>query len=424
MTYQATEQSVHGGKPIELYRYAGTYQTFRYTSAQTPISFQADDELVPYTYTPIAMKRTGINQVTPNDDNGDVEIELPVTTDLVSIYGFQIAPPSLELTLFRYHNSAEFIRYWNGDVENINVVKGTATIRIPSRLAAALAADFPNVYFQTPCNHTLFDARCGIDISLWSQTTTIGTVSGRNLTVGSVGALSGKLVGGDALLPSGERRMIVSQTGTSIVVNYPFSQAAPSDSIILAAGCDLAWAGDCLTRYNNTARFGGYPFTPTVNIFTSGIEPGKTLVNDPCLPDCVAFDGWDYEIVVYSIYHTYDNLDLYIWPPPGGSGGNSVGGARGDMSMFGSPAAGTAYDVRRINMVSDWASGEGVGNWNAYLAVDGGYSDTADVYVYFRHWTEPPFSRLVYSAMGILTGGAFHNRNVSFTNSIRWQDYR
>ena len=284
MSYSTSESSKFSGAPIELFRYRGTYESFYYTSGQVAIDFQADDDDEEHTYVPIATRRSAVNQTTQNDDNAEVTIELPVDSNLVAIYGFQISPPDLELTIFRGHAPGQYIQYWSGNVENIQVANGTATIRVPSRLASALSADFPNVYYQSPCNHTLGDARCGIDLSLWSVTTTIGAVSGRQLTVASIGAYNGQLLGGDALLPSGERRMIVAQDGNVLTLNYPFANADIGSEVILAVGCDLSWKGDCKTKFNNTERFGGFPLMPIRNPFSGGLEPGKNLASEPCLP--------------------------------------------------------------------------------------------------------------------------------------------
>lgn len=292
MTYSASEASKHSGKPLELYRYNGTYQTFRYTSSPVPVSFQAPDEAEPFVYTPMATRRSSVQHTTQNDDTSEVTIDLPVTSDLVAIYGFQISPPDLYLTIFRGHNPGEFVRYWQGNVENISVVRGTATIRVPSPLAAALSAEFPTVYFQTPCNHTLFDDGCQVDPEDWTVTTAIVSVDNTTIevTAASVGVLDGQLVGGDAVLASGERRMIVAQAGDTITVNYPFAGANEDDALVLMTGCDLALMGDCKTRYDNTINHGGFGFIPSKNIFQTGLEPGKDVTDESCLPPM--FDGW------------------------------------------------------------------------------------------------------------------------------------
>jgi hypothetical protein len=290
-TYEDSEVSKHGGKPIELYRFVGTYQNFYYTSGQRVVNFQAPDEDAPNDYLPLALKRSAFTSTTTDDSDGaEITVDLPVSTDLVAIYGFQISPPELVLTIFRGHTAGEFVQAWKGDVDNVSVVRGTATIRVPSKLASALSADFPNVYYQTPCNHTLYDPRCGIDFAAWSETAAIVGIDGKSITLDTLPpALDGNLIGGDAILTSGERRMIVAQVDEVITINYPFAGAEVGGSIVVAAGCDLAWAGDCLTRFDNTKRHGGFPFIPPKNIFADGIEPGKDVADEACLP--AIFDG-------------------------------------------------------------------------------------------------------------------------------------
>ena len=277
MAFIDDEQSKHDGRPVELFKYEGTYDNYFYTSGPEQITYLGDD------YIPIATKRSALNVQTQNEDSSEVTIELPVSSQLIAVYGFQIAPPDLKLTIYRGHNG-DYVRAWSGNVENIQVAKGTASVRVPSDLAAALNADLPNVYYQGPCNHALFDARCGVSYAAWSFETEVVLAASKVITLAGIGTLDGKLIGGDAVLASGERRMIVTQIGNVITVNYPFAQIAPTDIITIAAGCDLAWAGDCDTRFNNQERFGGFPFIPPKNIFSTGLEPGKDVADLSCAP--------------------------------------------------------------------------------------------------------------------------------------------
>jgi Phage conserved hypothetical protein BR0599 len=289
MPFLDDEQSKHAGRPVELFKYQGTYDDYFYTSGPAEVTYLGD------LYIPIATKRSALNVQTQNDDNSEVTIELPVSSQLIAVYGFQIAPPDLKLTIYRGHNG-DFIRAWSGNVENIQVVKGTASVRVPSDLAAALNTDLPNVYYQGPCNHALFDERCGVSYAAWSFATEVAAIDALTVTLDGIGTLDGQLVGGDAVLASGERRMIIAQAGNVITVNYPFAQIAINDVITIAAGCDLAWAGDCATRFNNQERFGGFPFIPPKNIFSTGLEPGKDISDIPCLPPTAEYPGWDYEL--------------------------------------------------------------------------------------------------------------------------------
>lgn len=288
MTYQASEAAKRGGKPVEVYRFSGTYDVYRYTSHSEPVTFQAPDEEQEHTYQPIAINRGAVNIVTSEDsDSSELEVSIPVGAELVIVYGFQIAPPELKLTVWRFHKSEEPVRYWHGHVENISVARGTATIRVPSQFASALSGDFPNVYFQMGCNHTLFDKRCGVPVEDWSITTEIVALNGKQVTVATVGQLGGQLLGGDLVLPSGERRMISIENGNILTINYPFAGASIGDECILMTGCDLAWKGDCKNRYDNTLNFGGDPFIPNKNVFSNGLEPGKDVAGgEPCVTPC------------------------------------------------------------------------------------------------------------------------------------------
>jgi len=280
MAYQDDEASVHGGKPIELFKYEGTYVSFYYTSGPRVITFNGDD------YIPLNTERSSISITTQNDDNSEVTVSMPVGTDIISIYGFQISPPDLQLTIYRGHNAGEFIRYWRGAVDNINVERGTASLRVPSTLAAAMASDLPNVFYQGPCNHTLFDSRCKVSLDDWSYMTSIVSAIGKLVTVDNIGTLDEQLIGGELVLVSGERRMITSQVGNLITITYPFAKAEPDDVVTLVAGCDLAHLGDCKVKFDNTINFGGFPYIPTKNIFATGLKAGINAVDDnTCFPN-------------------------------------------------------------------------------------------------------------------------------------------
>lgn len=313
MTYRQSENSTYGGKPVELYKYEGTYRSFYYTSASYAITYEGN------TYTPVAMKRSAVTQTTQADDDANVTIDLPVALPLVLVYGFQIAPPDLRLTIYRGHEAGEFVQLWQGNVDNISIVRGTASIRVPSDLASALSADFPNVYFQTPCNHTLFDSGCQVPRSAWSATgeivalgvddPTLMTIRWNNDITHLVGDVT---VGGDLILPSGERRMISKPmslwTGTGAPgsetftwVSFPFSSEADlrGMQVELLSGCDLSWQGDCKNRYNNTINFSGFPLIPSDNVFATGVEPpfsvpDLTVGCNPCQP---ATPYWQVQLV-------------------------------------------------------------------------------------------------------------------------------
>lgn len=289
MTYLDDEKSVHDSKPVELYKFVGTYASFFYTSAPVDQEYDGD------TYAAITIERTEVNEGTQDDDGLDITVTLPVESELAVTYAFTVSPPKLSLTIYRVQPSGVGV-YWTGPVNNVSVDShGRASLSCPSALGAALAGNVPSVYYQTPCNNTLYDQRCKIDEALWSQDTTVSSVSEDNKTIsiGSIGSLDGKLLGGDLALANGERRMIVAQTGTDITVNFPFSAAITAGlDCRVAAGCNYAYHGDCKAKFNNQINFNGFPYIPPINPFADGIEPAEDgVTDDACLPTPINFWG-------------------------------------------------------------------------------------------------------------------------------------
>ena len=303
MTYAGSEVSVHGGTPNELYKFEGTYSTYLYTSGPVAIIYDDGSGAGDETYLPIAIQRGAINAGTQDDDQLDLTITISVKHQVVLDYAFEDTPPSLQLSIYRYHGLDDVRPFWFGPVNNIQVTNGRAQIRSYSKLGAALGQDFPNVYYQSPCNHTVFDAHCKMVYADHSSVVATTLINGRTLTFAAVPDLvAGKLLGGEVKLASGERRMVTAETATTVTVNFAFSSNALTlgDEVTLAKGCDLAYLGDCKTSFMNQINFGGYPFIPSDNPFTTGIDPNTVLDDGTCPPP--AFTG------LVTIYHYYQDI--------------------------------------------------------------------------------------------------------------------
>lgn len=271
------ELSIHDSMPVELYEFIGSYKNYYYTSAAEP--FQYDGR----TYIPIvSLTRTSIKTGTNTDENAAVKVTMPVTTELITDYGFQTTPPKLELTIRRIYREltpyeSNFRIYWRGPVTNISIKGKTAQIDVPSIFSSVLGASCPSFYFQSPCNHVLFDPdTCGVSRVANSVSTTVLQVlsNGQVIRMNSYGAFTpDEFVAGEIYIPSqNERRMIIGADigNGELTVNYPFGRIQQGTAVQFTRGCDHAWKGHCKNRYGNTDRFGGHPLIPPVNLFESG----------------------------------------------------------------------------------------------------------------------------------------------------------
>lgn len=278
MTIQDSEDSVAASQPIELYEFIGSWKSYRLTSDAELQTFKGQ------AYSPIAgMKRGDERAGSNNDTTATVQITIPTFSELIADYGFQVTPPKLRVNIWRmyrdllpFENNYEL--YWSGPVTNISVKGHNAVLDVPSILTQALGLACPSIYYQTPCNWTLFDPQtCGVSRVLNSVDTTIASVlsGGQVMVLSSYGAFAlTDFRGGEVQIASqNERRMIIGvDTGTNeVTFNYPFGRAAVGTPVQITRGCDHSWMGDCKNRYDNTDRFGGHPLIPAINLFSSGV---------------------------------------------------------------------------------------------------------------------------------------------------------
>jgi uncharacterized phage protein (TIGR02218 family) len=300
MTYLTHEASVHDSKPVELYKFIGTYQNYYYTSG--PVDVDYDDGEGVQTYQAINVERTEIKAGTHEDDGLSITVTLSATHQLVKDYAFSPAPPpTLKLKVYRQQPD-ETVTYWEGPVNSFKTEDGNrCSVNAPSAFGAALVGNVPNVYYQTPCNHSLYDVRCKVPYEDFSLTSTVVAISedGLVIEIGDFATLDGKLLGGEFVTELGERRMIVLEDGlaNTLTVNFPFNNLTVGDDCTIAAGCDYNYCGDCKLKFNNQINFGGFRHIPPINPFIDGIEPAAEGVTDDACVFVHEPGGWFFKLI-------------------------------------------------------------------------------------------------------------------------------
>lgn len=270
--YDIYEESQELGSPYELYKWEGTYRSYYMTSDKVTHTFEERE------YVPVpGLTRSSLKCNTHEDSDSSLEIKVPISQQLVKDYGFQISPPELTLYVYRFHRAiSDYIIYFKGKITSIDTTGEESTFKIPNTFGTILAGNVPNVYIQPPCNNVLFDELCKVDFELNSIETAIATVNSTTITVDSIGSFPNDwMKGGEiAFKFRNERRTIISQTGTSLVIAYPFSRAGVGERVILSAGCDHSFSGtNGCPKFSNQVNYGGFPFVPgeSDNIFLIGV---------------------------------------------------------------------------------------------------------------------------------------------------------
>lgn len=278
MAYIDYEISPHSGQPVELYRFEGMYDNYLMTSDAVAHTLAAE------VYEPKTIKRSNLKIGTQDDTDNAITVTMPSDEQLAQDFAFQSTPPFLVLTIYRYHRGdAEAIVYWTGPITGIVINDNEAELTASSILARVLTSDLPSVYYQGPCNHVLYDERCGVSRAANTISSTILITHGRYLILlDDGGKPDAFFTAGEVLLASGERRMILAHSGNNLTINYPFTKTEVNVSCQVAAGCNHLWGGgtengDCVDKFSNGPNYGGFPLIPTVNPFVDGVdEYGKS----------------------------------------------------------------------------------------------------------------------------------------------------
>lgn len=263
MSYDTFEQSVHDAAPIEVYKFIGSFETYRYTSYHEEVTVAGE------TYTPVPLKRSAVKVGTQEDSSLVLEVTIPFDLGMVIDYAYSNTPPSLRVEVRRVHYGSDFATdwrmLWSGFVTSFTVTGREAKITVPAIFDRVLRGDVPSAYYQTPCNHTLYDGRCGVSRAANTTEAVVVEVASLAIEVDNDGVADNALAAGEVINQrTGERRLIMSNVANTININFPFVDCQVGDEVQLAKGCDLAFS-TCANVFSNGARFGGHPFMPGDN---------------------------------------------------------------------------------------------------------------------------------------------------------------
>lgn len=260
--FDDNERSLSSSAPVELYAFTLGSTVSRYTSWHSTVTYDSND------YEPLPMLRSAlVGRSFGEGETSELEIQLPAATAFVveRLVGLPIMDASA--TVYRLQQaSGEVKTWWLGKIAGITIDGDIASLRVPSLIADALATEIPGVACQQLCNHRLYDARCGLDASDFDQIVTVNSVDGRTVELVAVFAPDQWLRGGEAVDANGERRVILSQDGTTLLLNAPFLGLQATDELTVYVGCDHT-VSTCQDKFDNVTNFGGHPHIPQSDVY-------------------------------------------------------------------------------------------------------------------------------------------------------------
>lgn len=269
MTYQAQENSVRGGQPVELYLFSYADQEQRYTGAD------ADQVYADEVYRSVPISRTPVS-TGGNGDGNSIEVTVPRDNEVAALFRVFVPGATVWLTIFRMHltdGASEVVTYWKGRVRSVKW-RGALAIISCEHAHTILARDGLRRPYASMCPHMLYDAACGVPQGAYmtmingAQITAAGDQLSANVLALQA---DGYYTAGYVVRNSLDFRMIVSHVGTTIRVAQPFEQVLDSDEFAVFAGCDKALA-TCRDKFNNLLNYGGFNYISNKNPFQVGLE--------------------------------------------------------------------------------------------------------------------------------------------------------
>jgi len=265
MSFESFDQSVSGGAPFEVFKFTGQLREYLYTSNSEEVTFGGD------IYLPIPITRTATEVTSVLDSITTVDISVPYNSDLARDFCFRKTQQSLSVEVWKLHRGStydtESKREWGGRAVGFAVEGNLGIIKTQSSVQARLSKKTKAPFYQTTCNHVLYDERCKLDRADFAVNATVVSFLGSTITVDDDGYPNGDLVVGEATnTRTSEKRLIVSNVSNVISVAYPFIDLVVGDTLELTLGCPLSYTV-CQSRFNNVVNFGGFKFIPTTNPF-------------------------------------------------------------------------------------------------------------------------------------------------------------
>lgn len=271
--YRPLEQ--RGGMPAEFYVFAlGSTVLGRWTSG--PVWFGDSIQ----NYRPVTIRHEVI-EASEERTAGALRVILPAdqstTNDVVDLYRGTVPTGVVTLQLLRKHQgSRAFPVIFAGEVSAAEFTASECILTVEPKVHALKQRVLRQLY-QGPCNNTLYDTFCGVHQPSFTTAGTVTAIASDNvtLTIAEAALQADDYYTGGVLTFGSRRGFIIAHTGSTITLLRPVDGLAVSSSVSISAGCDRQIA-TCETKFNNITQHMGFPFIPSVDPFTQGVD-----VTDP-----------------------------------------------------------------------------------------------------------------------------------------------
>ena len=268
----AFDSPQHVGTSIETYEFISSSRRFNYTSYRQDVTHQG------IVYEAIPITHSNYQRSLTHEEKG-VTITLPVDIEFAQQVLFRTSLQNLFCNIYLQNRlNAEGLSpeeggrflVWKGRILSFKVVQSTVSLILYNFLADALRQTIPKVYYQSQCNHVLYDNRCRVKQEDFQKATTIRGQNRFQLILADEYPDNWLAGGYVRRLSDGEVRLITSNSAHVVTIPYPMHEVEEGQSVHVYAGCDHTLK-TCREKFNNQPNFGGFPTVPYKNIFRTGV---------------------------------------------------------------------------------------------------------------------------------------------------------
>lgn len=266
MSFDAQERAIDTAQPIELYEFTYGVNKFLYTT-------QATNYVVGNTvYEAIPISRQSMKIST---DSRRDQLILTAPRDFQIAQFFKISSPGepINLTIKKKHrNDTEAIVEWLGRVMAAEWGGSGVKLTCESVYSVIQKRGLTRVYSYA-CPFTLYGKECKVDAGAYKRTATLTAVNATVLTSVDFGTqVDGYWTGGYISWESPDKilftRFVTGHSGNQISLSQQLQGLAVGDRVDIYPGCNHTLE-TCRYKFNNLLNYGGFPWIPNKNPFTS-----------------------------------------------------------------------------------------------------------------------------------------------------------
>jgi len=270
-SYKEVESSNFEGRPVFLYLFEMNGLSWRYTSADAPVSASLSGRS--YTWEPQPIMDDGIRQSGETQADA-MKLSMASSVPVAALYlGTPPASP-LTVSLFKKHDdSDDVVLTYVGDVAQVDFPSpGTVEFSLVT-LSATMDRMGLRLSWMRSCPYALYDTGCLVDKAKYRVTATVlsfgkgDVVLSTDLSVYGDGYFAGGFIEWNRAGRGVDRRGIEAHTGSAITLMGMSDGFSEGDTVYLYPGCTRT-AEVCQKRFDNLLNYGGVLHMPGESPFS------------------------------------------------------------------------------------------------------------------------------------------------------------